>query len=169
MKVELPLTIVLPGRPYVKKNTQRTGANGFRFNSHGYNTWHRNAQIVMRSLGFDVGFSSRRKKLKKLGQDVSGMKGLIDYPINLQCRFYVPTNNVLDMSALYEGVQDLLAECGVIDDDNWHIVAGHDGSRVEKDKDNPRVEITITNLQPYPLVIDPNSLNVIPARISNLL
>lgn len=36
------------------------------------------------------------------------------------------------------------ARFGVIKDDNSRIVAGHDGSRVLYDKENPRVEITIT-------------------------
>jgi hypothetical protein len=37
-----------------------------------------------------------------------------------------------------------LVDAQVIKDDNSSIVASHDGSRVEYDRDNPRVEITIT-------------------------
>lgn len=139
----LPLCIVLPGQPYVKKNQQRSGAGGYRYNSPGYSRWHRDALRVMASLGWDIGLEKRRKTLRKLKQDVSHLRGAIDYPVNLRCRFYMRTDGIVDMSNLYEGVQDLLVECGVLHDDNWHIVAGHDGSRCAKDRDNPRIEITI--------------------------
>lgn len=142
----LPITIVLPGHPYVKKNQQRSGAGGYRYNSKNYTEWERNAKRELMRQGYDISFGDRKKQLKKLKQDVSHMRGLIDTRINLQCRFYVRTDGILDMSNLYEGVQDLLVDCGILHDDNWHIVAGHDGSRVEKDSTNPRVEITITPL-----------------------
>lgn len=147
MKVGYPIKILLTGQPYVKKNQQRSGAGGYRYNSPGYNNWHRNAKHRMMELGYDVGFADRRKKLKKLGQNVSGMKGLVNMPVTLQCRFYMRTDGIVDMSNLYEGVQDLLVECGVLEDDNWHIVASHDGSRCFKDKDDPRIEITILPLR----------------------
>lgn len=145
---ELPLRILLPGQPYVKKNQQRSGAGGYRYNSPGYSKWHREAIRIMAGLGWDVGLEKRRKTLKKLKQDVEHLRGAIDYPVNVQCRFYLRTDGVVDMSNLYEGVQDLLVECGVLHDDNWHIVAGHDGSRCAKDRDNPRIEITITDMSP---------------------
>lgn len=68
----------------------------------------------------------------------------IDFPVNLKCEFYMPTKGLVDLSALYEGIQDELVEAGVITDDNYSIVASHDGSGVYVDKDNPRMEITIT-------------------------
>jgi len=51
----------------------------------------------------------------------------------------------VDLSALYEGIQDVLVELSVITDDNYTIVASHDGSSVEVDRVNPRMEITITS------------------------
>jgi hypothetical protein len=36
---------------------------------------------------------------------------------------------------------------GIIEDDNSQIVAGHDGSRVRYDKNNPRTEIEITEME----------------------
>lgn len=68
----------------------------------------------------------------------------ISQPINLQCRFYMDTNSLVDLSALYEGIQDELVACGVLSDDNYAIVASHDGSGVFVDKTNPRMEIIIT-------------------------
>jgi hypothetical protein len=40
---------------------------------------------------------------------------------------------------------DCLVSAGVIEDDNCKIAASHDGSYVDYDKENPRVEIVITN------------------------
>ena len=138
--------IVIPGQPYVKKNTQFKGHNGATLYTKNFNEWHRVAQHIMMQHGFDIGFGKRRKTLKKLKQNVSDMIALYNTPVTLQCRFYVRTHGILDLSNLYEGVQDLLVECGVLDDDNWHIVDNHDGSRVEKDAANPRTEITIIPL-----------------------
>lgn len=50
----------------------------------------------------------------------------------------------VDLSALYEGIQDVLVELNVITDDNYTIVASHDGSGVFVDRVNPRMEIEIT-------------------------
>lgn len=76
----------------------------------------------------------------------------IDYPINLACRFYMDTDQKVDLSALYEGIQDVLVELNVLSDDNYTIVASHDGSGVYVDRLNPRMEIEIT---PSPRVFDP--------------
>lgn len=42
---------------------------------------------------------------------------------------------------------DILVEAGLILDDNYKILAAHDGSRVLVDKSNPRTEIEITVLK----------------------
>lgn len=55
------------------------------------------------------------------------------------------TTGKVDLSALYEGIQDVLVELNVLTDDNYTIVASHDGSGVFVDKTNPRMEITITS------------------------
>ena len=41
---------------------------------------------------------------------------------------------------------DILVLAGVLADDNSSIAVAHDGSRVLYDKDEPRTEITITEL-----------------------
>lgn len=68
----------------------------------------------------------------------------IDFPVNLECKFYMDTAVKVDLSALYEGIQDELVATNVLTDDNYLIVASHDGSGVFIDRDNPRMEITIT-------------------------
>ena len=47
------------------------------------------------------------------------------------------------MVNLLQAVDDILVEAGILADDNYCIVAGHDGSRVYYDKQNPRTEIGI--------------------------
>ena len=70
----------------------------------------------------------------------------IDYPVNIRCHFYMKTKRKCDLTNLLEAVDDILVHYGVIADDNYSIVAGHDGSRVFVDKDNPRTEVFIEEL-----------------------
>lgn len=72
----------------------------------------------------------------------------VDYPVNIQCLYYMQTRRIVDLVGLLQGTDDLLTDAGVIKDDNSRIVAGHDGSRVLYDKENPRVEITIAPIAP---------------------
>lgn len=75
--------------------------------------------------------------------------GIINYPINMQCHFYMETHRKVDLCNLLNAVDDSMVKSGLILDDNRDIIAGHDGSRVFYDKFNPRIEITITELKDY--------------------
>lgn len=68
----------------------------------------------------------------------------IDYPVNVKCIFYRSTRIRCDLVNLQEAILDVLTRYGIIQDDNFNIVATMDGSTVLIDKDNPRIEITIT-------------------------
>lgn len=70
----------------------------------------------------------------------------IDYPVNIRCIFYMKTKRKCDLTNLLEAIDDVLVHYGVIADDNYSIVAAHDGSRVFVDKDNPRTEVFIEEL-----------------------
>ena len=70
-----------------------------------------------------------------------------EYPANVKCLFYMPTHRRVDLVNLLESADDLLTHYGVIPDDSAEYIAGHDGSRVLYDKDNPRTEIYITPLE----------------------
>lgn len=79
-------------------------------------------------------------------RQITGDKKLdIDYPVNVQCVYYMKTRRRADLVNLEEGTLDLLVHAGVLHDDNSGVVATMDGSRVEYDKVNPRVEVTITD------------------------
>ncbi len=71
----------------------------------------------------------------------------ISTPVNLRCVYYMPTRRRVDLVNLIEATCDILVKAGVLEDDHCRIVAGHDGSRVVYDKENPRAEITITALE----------------------
>jgi Holliday junction resolvase RusA-like endonuclease len=71
----------------------------------------------------------------------------IDYPVNVKCLFFMKTRRKVDLTNLLEAVDDVLVYYGIVVDDNYKVIAGHDGSRVMVDKDNPRTEIYITALE----------------------
>lgn len=68
----------------------------------------------------------------------------IDYPVNVKCVFYRSTRIRCDLVNLEEAILDVLTRYEIIADDNFNIVATMDGSTVLVDKNNPRIEITIT-------------------------
>ena len=75
--------------------------------------------------------------------------GVVDYPVNIQCTFYMDARRKVDLSNLLNAVDDAMVKSGFILDDNRDIIAGHDGSRVYHDKDNPRIELEITEVKDY--------------------
>lgn len=114
------------GQPIVKKNTQRSAwINGkpVRYNTANYKAWERYATIQLRRQPYPP--------------------EPISTPILLVCKFFMQSKRVVDLSALYEGIQDLLVKEGILLDDHARILVGHDGSRVFYDKNNPRIEVEI--------------------------
>ena len=71
----------------------------------------------------------------------------IDYPVNIRCLFYMKTHRRVDLVNLLEAIDDVLVKAGALKDDNCEIVAGHDGSRVYYDKERPRTEIYIEEIE----------------------
>lgn len=66
--------------------------------------------------------------------------------VNVKCVYYMPTKRRVDLANLISATCDILTHYGVIEDDNSNIVVSHDGSRVCYDKEQPRAEITITEV-----------------------
>lgn len=71
------------------------------------------------------------------------------------------TTGKVDLSALYEGIQDVLVELNVLTDDNYTIVASHDGSGVFVDRANPRMEIEITSKLDDARITQPETIKFI--------
>lgn len=60
--------------------------------------------------------------------------------------FYMPTRRRVDLTNLLEAAHDTLVAAKILADDNNTIIASVDGSRVLYDKENPRTEIIIQEL-----------------------
>ena len=73
----------------------------------------------------------------------------INQPVNVKCIFYRDSERSCDLTNLLEAIDDILVKYGVLADDNFKIIASHDGSRVFVDKVKPRTEIEITNFADY--------------------
>lgn len=71
----------------------------------------------------------------------------IDFPVNIKCIFYMPTNRVCDLTNHLEAIDDVMVKAGILKDDNYKIVFSHDGSRVMVDRDRPRTEVEITKIE----------------------
>ena len=126
------LKLTVWGNPYIKKNSQRTIFHKYLKRtivvySIKYTTWKRDA---LKQLG-----------LCQNGYLKSKISDPIDYPIIAKFHFYRSTHHRTDLSANYEGIQDVLVEAKILKDDNSDIVKGHDGSRIFYDKENPRIEL----------------------------
>ena len=70
----------------------------------------------------------------------------IDFPVNVKCIFYMPSNRLSDLTNHLESIDDVMVKAGLLKDDNYKILASHDGSRVMVDKNNPRTEVEITKI-----------------------
>ena len=71
----------------------------------------------------------------------------IDAPVNVKCVFYREKNIRCDLTNLLEAIDDVLTKYEVLKDDDFHIIVSHDGSRVFIDREHPRTEITITEVE----------------------
>lgn len=71
----------------------------------------------------------------------------IDEPVNIKCLFYMPTRRKCDLTNLLEAIDDIMVKSRLLADDNFTIIASHDGSRIYYDKTNPRTEVYITRCE----------------------
>ena len=118
---------MIPLAPITKKNSQRiflNGANGRPF--------------IAPSKAFKVYEAAALSYL-----DPPPRKP-IDYPVNVRCVFGMPNRRKTDLTNLLEAIDDILVKGGVLADDNYQIVAGHDGSRCTLAKAQPYTHIRIT-------------------------
>ena len=127
---------IIYGKFYAKKNSQRTIWHKYlkrviTVYTANYTSWEKDA---MKQLGYGANgkISNNKTRVKN-----------IDYPIILKCHFYNYDKRKRDISNFYEGIQDLLVKMNILEDDNYHIIIGHDGSRMYLDKENPRLEFWI--------------------------
>lgn len=120
------IKIVIPTSPRPKKNSQEIVFNK--------KTGKRMVIQSKKYLEFE-------KECKKY---IPVMEEPINFSINLSCKFYVNDARKRDIVNFVEAVQDILVKYGVLEDDNYNIVASVDNCTMEIDRENPRVEILIT-------------------------
>jgi Holliday junction resolvase RusA-like endonuclease len=70
----------------------------------------------------------------------------ISIAVNVRCIFYRDSERRCDLTNLLEAIDDILVKYKVLADDNFKIIAGHDGSRVYVDRKHPRTEIYIEEI-----------------------
>lgn len=68
----------------------------------------------------------------------------IERPMNCRAVFYREADRG-DAVGFYQGLADVLEHGGVVANDRW--IVSWDGSRLSKDKHNPRVELTLTDTE----------------------
>lgn len=122
------MKLTLYGDPRTKKNSARIlqGRGGRRF--------------VAPSAAFEEYQTGCLWQIRSPPEPISAR-------VNVRCVYYMATRRKVDLANLIEATCDILVTAGVLEDDNSHIVAAHDGSRVDYDKQNPRVEIWIEEME----------------------
>ena len=124
-----PIKLTLAGRPVTKKNHSRIITNP-----------KTGKPMVIQSKQYVQYEADALKQLHKPAEPISTA-------VNAQYRYYMPNARKCDLVNLMQATNDILVKGGVIEDDNYTIVASHDGSGVLVDKDSPRVEITLTEVR----------------------
>lgn len=121
---------IIPLAPVTKKNSQR-----ILFNK---NTGR---PFVMPSKAYKDYEAAALRHLRPLPPEP------IDYEVNIRCLFCMPTRRKTDLTNLLEAIDDILVKAGVLADDNYRIVGGHDGSRCKLAKGQPYTLIRITPME----------------------
>jgi hypothetical protein len=114
------VTLTVTGAPRTKKNSRRhvKGRNGniIPLPSKAFSEWQRRCAITPELV-------------------------LPDARYNVRAIFYRDAERG-DACGYYQGLSDLLQHYDVISNDKWLV--SWDGSRLAIDRDNPRVEVTLT-------------------------
>lgn len=111
----------------------------------------KNNQQVLYNSKTKKPFIAQNNAYKRYERDagwfVKWNKPPIKEAVNVKCVFYRDSERRVDLTNLLEAIDDILVKYKVLADDNFKIIASHDGSRVYVDREKPRIEIEITRLQ----------------------
>ena len=137
---------LIPRHPKTKKNSQE-----IRFKKTGVNGFFKKTKYGIKYFG--IPFVSQNEKYEQYENECGWflMKPPepISEPVNVKCVFYRDSERRCDLTNLLEAIDDILVKNGILKDDNFKIIASHDGSRVFVDKERPRTEITIERLEDH--------------------
>ena len=107
----------------------------------------KNSQQILRNPKTGRAFIAPSKKYKEYEKSAMWFipKGRhINEPVNVRCLFYMPTRRKCDLTNMLEAIDDVMVKAKLLEDDNYTIIQGHDGSRVLYVKETPRTEVYIT-------------------------
>ena len=105
---EMMIKFTVPIAPVTKKNSQR---------------------IVIRGGKPCILPSEKYKEYESVALWYIPKRGTpIDFPVNVKCTFYMPTNRPCDLTNHLESIDDVMVKAGLLKDDNYKILASHDGS-----------------------------------------
>ena len=125
------IEITVPLAPVTKKNAMRIVRNR--------KTGKRRIMPSQQSMDYEAEalWHCKRARLQRP----------IEEPVEVKCLFYMPTRRKVALTNLLESIDDVLVRAGVLKDDHSGIIVSHDGSRVLYDKDNPRTEVFIREME----------------------
>ena len=110
----------------------------------------KNSQQIWRPNGLNRPIIVPSKKYKEYESEARRFmpKGIcINEPVNVKCLFYMPTRRKCDLTNMLEAIDDVMVKAGLLEDYNFTVIAGHDGSRILYDKERPRTEVYITPIK----------------------
>lgn len=125
------IEITVPLAPVTKKNSMRIVRNR--------KTGKRRIMPSQQSMDYEAEALWHCKRAR--------VQRPIEEPVEVKCLFYMPTRRRVDLTNLLESIDDVLVRAGVLKDDHSGIIVSHDGSRVLYDKDNPRTEVFIREME----------------------
>ena len=156
-----PITFTVPGNMIIKKNSQTTsyiqknkqGKLAIRQSQDGrfapvtyytdaYKEWAKRCVQILMTL--------------KTNLTAQGVQLPLTDKMNLKCLFYYDTNRKIDLSAMFEGINDCLAGnerwlnfdkkfYQIIEDDSVRFIGSFDGTRFIYEKVNPRTVVTLSD------------------------
>lgn len=128
--------ILIPLRPYTKKNSQQIKYRKINDRKTG----------AFKTVPYISPSEQYLEYENSCGYFIKPIE--IDYPVNVKAIYYVPTKGVCDLNNLHSALHDILHKYKFVADDNCKIIVSTDGSRVKYDKDNPRTEVFVEKTTP---------------------
>lgn len=128
------IKIVIFGNPATKKNSMQICKNKYTGKTY-----------LIQSKTYRT-YEKEFLKQMNIFYHTNNKTPIITHAINLKCIYYMQTKRKVDLVNLLNATCDCLVKSKIIQDDNIEIIQSVDGSRVEYDAKNPRVEIYIEKI-----------------------
>lgn len=120
------LRFTIPGAPRTKKNHGWRTKSGHQMPSRAFTQWNKDAQWSLALIPREQLVYGRRLPLKET--------------VNCSALFYRDAERG-DAVGYYQALADALEEAGIVENDS--LIVSWDGSRMLKDKENPRIEVRL--------------------------